>query len=73
MNPPPPIAKIVGGRPARRGAALHFVGESLARVVASQPSARAYRVDAVDGAIVELPLAVDYLGEAANAEPALAA
>src|SRR5215213_3177565 len=47
-----------GGYAAEDGAALHFVGESLARVVSSRPAARAYRVDAVDGEVVELPLAV---------------
>jgi peptidase E len=62
-----------GGYAAEDGAALHFVGESLARVVSSRAEARAYRVDAVDGEVVELPLAVDYLGAAASAEPALAA
>jgi dipeptidase E len=62
-----------GGYAAEDGAALHFVGESLARVVSSRPDARAYRVDAVDGEVVELPLAVDYLGATASGEPALAA
>src|ERR687898_741907 len=55
-----------GGYAAEDGAALHFVGESLARVVASRPEARAYRVDAVDGEVVEQPLEVDYLGAAAG-------
>jgi dipeptidase E len=62
-----------GGYAVEDGAALHFVGESLARVVASRPQARAYRVDAVDGEVVELPLAVDYLGAPASVEAALAA
>src|SRR5215218_5183773 len=62
-----------GGYAADDGAALHFVGEDLARVVSSRPEAKAYRVDAVDGDVVELPLAVDYLGAAAGAEAALAA
>jgi peptidase E len=44
------------------GAALHFVGKELTRVVASRPRARAYRVEPVDGEVVETPLAVDYLG-----------
>jgi dipeptidase E len=60
-----------GGYAADDGAALHFVGESLARVVASRPAARAYRVDAVGDEVAEVPLAVDYLGADA-AEPALA-
>ena len=62
-----------GGYAAEDGAALHFVGESLARVVSSRPAARAYRVEAVDGDVVELPLAVEYLGAPEAAEPALAA
>jgi peptidase E len=70
-------AAVAGGMPggyaAEDGAALHFVGESLARVVSSRPASRAFRVDAVDGEVVELPLAVDYLGAAPSVEPALAA
>src|SRR5829696_6981992 len=62
-----------GGYAADDGAALHFVGESLARVVSSRPEARAYRVDAIEGEVVELPLAVDYLGTTETVEPALAA
>jgi dipeptidase E len=53
-----------GGYAAEDGAALHFVGEELARVVTSRPDARAFRVDAVDGEVVELPLAGHYLGAA---------
>jgi dipeptidase E len=68
---------IAGGMPAGfavdDGAALHFVGDELARVVASRADARAYRVDAVDGEVAELPLPVDYLGASPAAEPALAA
>ena len=47
--------------------------ESLARVVSSRPESRAYRVDAVDGEVVELPLGVDYLGARPTVEAALAA
>jgi len=68
---------IEGGMPAGYavddGAALHFVGDSLARVVGSRRQARAYRVEAVAGSVVELELPVEYLGAAAPAEPALAA
>jgi peptidase E len=68
---------IGGGMPAGYavddGAALHFVGDSLTRVVASRPAARAYRVEAVGEEVVELPLPVDYLGAGSGAEPALAA
>ena len=62
-----------GGYAAEDGAALHFVGESLARVVSSRPGVARVRVDAVDGEVVELPLAVDYLGARGRAEAALAA
>jgi dipeptidase E len=49
------------------GAALHFVGADLARVVGSRPQARAYWVDAT----TETEIGCDYLG--ALPEPALAA
>ena len=39
------LAGMRGGYAAEDGAALHFVGEELARVVTSRPGARAYRVD----------------------------
>lgn len=45
-----------GGYAAEDGAALHFVGSELDRVVSSGPGARAYRVEAVDGAARETPL-----------------
>ena len=70
-------AAVAGGMPggyaAEDGAALHFVGEDMARVVSSRPAARAYRVDAVGDEVVELALPVTYLGAADAAEPALAA
>ena len=62
-----------GGYAAEDGAALHFVGEDLARVVSSRPEAKAYRVDSVNDEVVELALPVTYLGAADTAEPALAA
>jgi peptidase E len=65
------LAGMPGGFAAEDGAALHFVGEELARVVTSRATARAFRVDAVGGEVVELPLPATYLGVAA--EPALAA
>jgi dipeptidase E len=46
------------------GAALHFVGRALERVVSSRPRARAFRVEPIDGEVVEQPLAVSYLGDA---------
>jgi peptidase E len=69
-------AAIDGGMPggfaAEDGAALHFVGDELARVVSSRPDSRAFRVDKVEDEVVETPLVTHYLGAAA-AEPALAA
>jgi dipeptidase E len=44
------------------GAAVHFAGAELHRVVSSKPRARAYRVGSVGGEVVETPLAADYLG-----------
>jgi peptidase E len=52
------------GYAAEDGTALHFVGERLARVVASRPRARAYRMRAVDGRVERRALAADYLGAA---------
>ena len=69
-------AAVAGGMPggfaAEDGAALHFVGEELARVVSSRPDSRAFRVDRVDDEVVETQLVTHYLG-AETAEPALAA
>jgi dipeptidase E len=45
------------------GAALHFVGRELRRVVSSRPRARAYRVEPGGGGVVETPLETSYLGE----------
>jgi dipeptidase E len=44
------------------GAALHFRGKELARVVSSRPRSRAYRVEPIDDEVVETPLDVEYLG-----------
>jgi len=52
------------GYAAEDGAALHFVGEKLSRVVASRPAARGYRLDAVGDRVVEMRLATAYLGDA---------
>ncbi|MEA2228007.1 MAG: dipeptidase [Solirubrobacteraceae bacterium] len=49
-------AGMVPGYGVEDGAALHFVGSELARVVSSRPTARAYRVEAADGAARESPL-----------------
>ncbi len=47
------------------GAALHFVGEDVAQVVASRPDARAYRVELRHGHVVTTQLATRYLGDSA--------
>jgi dipeptidase E len=51
------------GYAAEDGAALRFVGAELAEVVSSRPAARAFRVEAVDGAARETPLQAVRLGE----------
>jgi dipeptidase E len=48
------------------GAALHFVGEDLAQVVASRPCSRAYRVELRHGHVVTTQLATRFLGDAAS-------
>ena len=68
-------AAVAGGmRPGygvQDGAGLHFLGTELAQVVASRPAARAYRVEAIGGEVLETPLESRYLGATAP-EPALA-
>ena len=54
--------RLLGGYAACDGAALHFVGTDLARVVTSRPESTAYRVDCVHGEIVETELETQYLG-----------
>jgi peptidase E len=53
------------GYAAEDGAALHFVGERLARVVSSRPKARAYRMRAVRGRVVKTALRTTYLADLA--------
>jgi len=52
------------GYAAEDGAALHFAGTELSRVVASRPMARGYRLDTIGGRVVEMRLATTYLGDA---------
>ncbi len=52
-----------GGYAAEDGAALHFRGTELHRVVSSRPAARGYRLDAVGSRVVEMQLATAYLGD----------
>ncbi|MEP7200428.1 MAG: peptidase E [Chloroflexota bacterium] len=54
--------EMMAGLAADDGAALHFVGTELARVVTSRPNAKAYAVEKVDGVVRERVLDVTYLG-----------
>jgi len=53
---------LPAGFAADDGAALHFVDGELANVVTSRPAAGAYRVEVVEGVVVETALASQYLG-----------
>ena len=55
------------GYAAEDGAALHFTGTELSRVVASRPEARGYRLDAAGQRVVEMRIATTFLGDAASA------
>jgi peptidase E len=72
------LAAIADGMPpgygTGDGAALHFVGSDLARVVTSRPHARACHVAPEGADVIESELATHFLGgPPAAAEPALAA
>jgi peptidase E len=51
------------GYAAQDGAALHFVGTELKRVVASRPTARGFRIDANGDQVSQVGLATTFLGE----------
>lgn len=51
------------GYAAEDGAALHFIGAELCRVVASRPAARGYRLDVSGQQVTEMRIATTYLGE----------
>ena len=53
---------LAGGIAADDGAALHYVGTELAEVVTSEATAGAYRVERVDGRVVETRLPSRHLG-----------
>ena len=55
------------------GAALHFVGTTLAEVVTSREKARAYHVTPEGAEVTETELATRFLGAPLAVEPALAA
>jgi peptidase E len=54
---------MCGGYAAEDGAALHFSGDRLSRVVSSRPNARAFRLRAMGERVVKAPLRVAYLGQ----------
>jgi dipeptidase E len=54
---------MLAGYAAEDGAALHFTGTELSRVVASRPNARGYRLDVAGRRVVEMRIATTYLGE----------
>jgi hypothetical protein len=58
------------GFAAEDGAALHFEGERLARVVSSRPHARAFRMRWTGDRVTRRPLPVEYLGLAPLARAA---
>ena len=60
---------MLPGYAAGDGAALHFSGAELSRVVASRQEARGYRLDLVDGGVVETRIATAFLGDAAASPP----
>jgi dipeptidase E len=54
---------MVAGYAAEDGAALHFTGQELSRVISSRPEARGYRLDVSGQRVVEMRIATAYLGE----------
>ena len=54
---------MVAGYAAEDGAALHFTGQELSRVIASRPEARGYRLDVSGQRVVEMRIATTYLGD----------
>ena len=58
-----PARRDAPGYAAEDGAALHFIGEELSRVVASRPEARGYRLDVSGQRVVEMRIATNFLGE----------
>jgi len=59
-----------GGYAAEDGAALHFTGHELSRVVASRPEARGYRLDGSGQRVVEMRIATTFLGDRGSAPAA---
>lgn len=55
--------QIGDGIAADDGAALHYTGHELHRIVSSRPAAKAYEVKLVDNQVIETPLEAKYLGD----------
>ena len=53
---------LEAGYAADDGAALHFHNGQLLEVVTSRPKANAYRLELLDGQVVETKLAARFLG-----------
>jgi len=53
--------KLPPGVAADDGAAIHFIGQKIHRCVASRPHAKAYRVEFMNGKVVEEVLPTTYL------------
>jgi dipeptidase E len=56
-------AGMRSGYAAEDGAALHFTGTELSRIVSSRPNSRGYRLDLVGDRVVEMQIATAYLGD----------
>jgi peptidase E len=56
--------ELAAGYAADDGAALHFIGRKLYRVVSSRPDAKAYRVSRSGGTVLEQSLETEFLGAA---------
>jgi dipeptidase E len=54
---------MCAGYAAEDGAALHFTGTELSRVIASRPEARGYRLDVAGHRVVEMRIATTFLGD----------
>ena len=59
---------LVAGYAADDGAALHFRGKELVEVISSQAGAAAYRVERVDGEVVETRLPARLLGPSGDVQ-----
>ena len=60
---------MAGGYAADDGAALHFAGTTLVETVSSRSEAGAYRLDLMDGEVVETRLPVRFLGSPVHLQP----